>query len=54
MPRNPKGNRQYENRNTGYGGLRGRKKKMRELIKKKREKKENQQAADENLEGAGA
>ena len=52
MPRKPKGNRQYENRKTGFGGLMARRKKMKVLLKKRLEKRENQRAAEENLEEA--
>ena len=44
----PKGHRQWENRRTGYGSQRILKQRMKELNKKRREKLENQQAADEN------
>ena len=45
-----KGNKGWENRRTGYGGERARRKRMKELYNKRREKLEaNQQPADENL-----
>ena len=49
MAKNQRGNRQWENRRTGYGTQRVLRKRMKELNKKRREKLENQQAADENL-----